>query len=136
MLDKSPSVNRFDPNNLTGRIIRLAMNVHSYLGHGFLESIYQQALCVEFLKNNIPFEKEKRIEVYYHDALLGYFDADLIVDKQLIIETKAVKTLIHAHEVQLVNYLTATKIDEGLLLNFGTSSLEYKKKFRIPIKQT
>jgi GxxExxY protein len=76
-------------------------------------------------------EQEKDITVKYRDTIIGTFVADLLVDDKLIIENKAIQKLAVAHEVQLVNYLTATGIDEGLLLNFGGSRLEYKKKFRI-----
>ena len=75
-------------------------------------------------------EVEKPIKVYYKGQVVGTFEADIVVDDSLIIEIKAVRALDKAHEVQLVNYLTATGIDEGLLLNFGALSLEFKKKFR------
>jgi GxxExxY protein len=120
-------------NNLSGKIIGLSMKVHSTLGVGFLESIYQQALISELIEHKIPFEVEKRIRVHYNNKVIGFFDADIVVDNKIIIEIKAVQGLVKAHEVQLVNYLAATKIDQGLLINFGAYSLEFKKKFRLAV---
>lgn len=125
MSDKSPP-----SYDLAGQIIGLAMKVHSELGSGFLESVYQNALAHELKKAGFEVQTEARLNVHYDNILVGTFDADMIVNKTLIIENKAVQKLVPAHEVQLVNYLTATKIDEGLLLNFGAPSLEFKKKFR------
>jgi len=77
-------------------------------------------------------ESAKAISVFHQDELVGMFVADLLVNDVLIVETKAIQTLAKAHEVQVVNYLTATGLNEGLLLNFGTERLEFKKKFRLP----
>ncbi|MCS6848158.1 MAG: GxxExxY protein [Anaerolineae bacterium] len=117
--------------DLAGIVIGCAMKVHSALGPGFLESVYRNALVIELREAGYRVEVEKRLSVYYHEHLVGEFIADLIVDGTLIVELKAIQTLTTAHEVQLVNYLTATKIDEGLLLNFGAERLEFKKKFRV-----
>ncbi len=106
------------------------MNVHSKLGPGFLESVYQNALAIELRRAGIQFEVSKAITVRYDGEIIGSFVADILVNECLILELKAISTLIKIHEVQLVNYLTATSIDEGLLLNFGAARLEYKKKFR------
>jgi GxxExxY protein len=118
-------------NEMTGSVIGLAMKVHRTLGPGFLESVYQKALLHELKKENIAAECQKGILVYYDGIAVGEFTADIIVDNQLLLELKAVQTLNAAHEVQTVNYLTATKIDTGLLINFGGVSLEYKRKFRV-----
>ncbi|RRJ95895.1 GxxExxY protein [Opitutaceae bacterium TAV4] len=118
------------PYDLAGRVIGCAMKVHSTLGAGFLESVYQNALAHELRKTGFHVETEVRLNVFYDAIVIGTFDADMIVDKSLIVENKAVSKLNPAHEVQLVNYLTATRIDEGLLLNFGGDSLEFKKKYR------
>lgn len=114
-----------------GQIIGLAMKVHSALGPGFLESIYQNALVLELRKSGIVVEQQKSITVRYAGEIVGAFLADLFIGERLIVELKAISAIAKAHEVQLVNYLTATGIDEGLLLNFGTARLEYKKKFRL-----
>ncbi|MDD2710689.1 MAG: GxxExxY protein [Verrucomicrobiae bacterium] len=116
---------------LTGKIIGCAMKVHRVLGPGFLESVYQKALAVELAKVGLKIETEKKIKVYYAGVDVGDFAADMVVDDLVIVENKSVQALVKAHEVQLVNYLTATGMDVGLLLNFGTGSLEFKKKFRM-----
>jgi len=111
-------------------VIGLAMKVHRELGMGFLESIYANALAFELAEARIPFEREKRIPVYYRQHIMGDFVADLVIQKVLIVELKSVETLVTAHSVQLVNYLSATRLDVGLLLNFGTKSLQFKTKTR------
>ena len=118
--------------DLAGKIIGFAMKVHSNLGPGFLESVYQNALALELGRAGMKIEAEKAISVFYEGELVGMFVADLLVKDVLIVETKAIQTLAKAHEVQVVNYLTATGLNEGLLLNFGTERLEFKKKFRLP----
>ena len=118
--------------DLAGKIIGFAMKIHSALGPGFLESVYQNALMVELRRAGLKVESEKPISVYYEGELVGAFAADLLVNETLIVETKAIQILAKIHEVQLVNYLVATRIDEGLLLNFGAERLEFKKKFRRP----
>ena len=116
--------------DLAGKVIGLAMKVHRTLGPGFLESVYQKALLYELVKAGFKVESDKPILVRYEGVVVGDFKADLIVNEELIIGLKAVSGIIVEHEVQLVNYLTATGKDIGLLLNFGGRSLEFKKKFR------
>jgi len=118
--------------DLAGQVIGLAMKVHRTLGPGFLESVYQKALLYELAKAGLKVESDKPIQVRYEGIIVGDFKADLIVNDELIVELKAVSGLIVEHEVQLVNYLTATGKDLGLLVNFGGRSLEFKKKFRMP----
>ena len=118
--------------DLAGKVIGFAMKVHSTLGSGFLETVYQSALALELRRAGLKVEAEKPISVRYEGELVGAFIADLLVNEVLIVETKAVQMLAKIHEVQLVNYLVATEIDEGLLLNFGAERLEFKKKFRRP----
>ena len=117
---------------LTERVIGLAMKVHRTLGPGFLESVYQKALLYELAKTGLKVESDKPIQVRYEGVIVGDFKADLIVSDELIVELKAVSSIVVEHEVQLVNYLTATGKDLGLLVNFGGRSLEFKKKFRTP----
>ncbi|HEV2454977.1 MAG TPA: GxxExxY protein [Verrucomicrobiae bacterium] len=119
--------NQYD---LAGRIIGMAMRIHSTLGAGFLESVYHAALAHELEKANIQFESEKLINVYYDGIIVGQFAADFLVENELIVELKAIQDLATIHEVQTVNYLTATLKDVGLLINFGAESLQFKKKFR------
>jgi GxxExxY protein len=116
--------------DLAGQIIGLAMKVHRTLGPGFLEGVYHQALLIELNRAGIPAESEKPLRVLYDGISVGEFKADIVIEGQLIVEVKAVQSLATAHEVQLVNYLTATHIDGGLLLNFGSNKLEFRRKFR------
>jgi len=117
--------------DLAGQVIGLAMKVHSTLGPGFLESVYQKALAYELAEAGFKVELEKPITVWYRDQVVGQFFADMLINDVLIIELKAIQTLAKIHEVQLVNYLTATMTEDGLLLNFGADRLEFKKKFRL-----
>ena len=123
-------MNRME-DKLTETVIGLAMKVHRGLGHGFLESVYRNALCHELHGARMAFEAEKRLKVFYDQVVVGEFVADIIVDCRLILELKAASALSKADEQQLVNYLKATNIDVGLLLNFGAPSLEFKRKERL-----
>jgi GxxExxY protein len=118
-------------DQLTEEVIGLAMKVHRALGAGFLESVYQNALLFELARTGFQVDSAKVIKVRYEQTVVGDFVADLIVDDRLIIELKAVQTLTAVHEVQTVNYLTATGIDDAPLLNFGTSTLQFKRKRRL-----
>jgi GxxExxY protein len=113
--------------DLCGEIIGAAMKVHSTLGAGFLESVYQNALIWELRKNGFKAEAERPISVHYDGQMVGAFTADVLVNDSLIVELKAIQLLAKAHEVQLVNYLAATGIDERL---------EFKKKFRVRKQET
>jgi GxxExxY protein len=115
---------------LTEKIIGCAMTVHRILGPGFLESVYQHALAHELRKANLEVECERKIQVSYDGVVVGDFSADMIVQGVILVENKAVQALVPAHEVQLVNYLTATGIEIGLLLNFGAERLGFKRKTR------
>ncbi len=115
---------------LTEKIIGCAMQVHRTLGPGFLESVYEKALAHELRKAGLTVICQHPIQVTYDGVIVGDFIADMLVEGRIIIELKAVQTLAKAHEVQLVNYLTATGIEIGLLLNFGAASLEFKRKHR------
>jgi GxxExxY protein len=118
-------------SEVTQEIIGCAMTVHDVLGPGFLESVYQNALAFELRTLGMDVECRKRIPVTYKRVLVGDFEADMLVNRVVLVENKAVKTIAAAHEVQLVNYLTATGIDIGLLLNFGADRLEFKRKNRV-----
>ena len=113
--------------DLTSKIIQCAYKVHNTLGFGFLETVYQNSLLIELLKSGLQAEKEKRIKVYYHDHLVGEYAADIIVENKVILELKSVKDLHPAHSAQLINYLKATGIEIGLLINFGESA-QIKRK--------
>lgn len=115
---------------LTGQVIGCAMKVHRALGPGFVESVYQNALAHELRRTGLPLEVQKSVKVRYGGVVVGDFVVDLLVAGRVLVENKAVRALGKDHEVQLVNYLTATGIEIGLLLNFGASSLEVKRKYR------
>jgi GxxExxY protein len=115
---------------LTETVIGCAMKVHRALGAGFLESVYKKALMFELERAGLVVEIEKPLQVFYGGDVVGDFYADLVVEGFLILELKAASALSKADEQQLVNYLTATKSDYGLLLNFGASSLEFQRKYR------
>ena len=115
---------------LTEKVIGLAMKVHRALGPGFLESVYRNALAFELRRTGLVVELDKKISVRYENVIVGDFIADLLINDSLICELKAISTLTKNDEVQVVNYLTATNRDVGLLLNFGTASLQFKRKHR------
>lgn len=107
-------------NELTEKIIGLAIKVHRKLGPGFLESVYQAALAYEFKQSGIYFEKEKALPVLYEDIILDVgFRCDFLVDGKVIIECKAVQELTLIDQAQLLNYLKITKLQVGLLINFN-----------------
>ncbi len=119
-----------DIEQLISAVISAAYEVRITLGAGFLESVYQNALMTELESRGIKAEKETPLAVKYKGHIVGDFRCDILVDNRIIIELKAVGLLLPAHEAQLVNYLTATGIDHGLLINFGGVKLEVKRKFR------
>jgi GxxExxY protein len=119
-----------EDQELTQKIIGCAMKVHSALGPGFLESVYQKALAHELRKAGLIVEWERPIAVFYDGVPVGDFSADMLVENRVMLELKANHAIAPANEVQLVNYLTATGIEIGLLLNFGAERLEFKRKTR------
>ena len=112
----------------TYKIIGAAIEVHRVLGSGFLEAVYQEALSLEFSSSRIPFQKEVDLPVYYKETILSTgYRVDFLCYESVIVELKAVSRLSGTEESQIINYLKATGAETGLLLNFGTSSLEYKR---------
>jgi len=110
------------------KIIGACLEVHKTIGCGFLEPIYQEALSIEFNKQNIPFEKEKILCIIYKDIELEKkYIADFICYDKIIVELKALSSLDSEHESQVLNYLNATGFKLGLLVNFGEKSLKYKR---------
>ncbi len=106
---------------LSDKIIAAAYAVHKELGQGFVEKIYKSALEIELRENSIKCNSEVPLNVSYHGQIIGDYFADIVVDDKIIVEVKAVSDLMPAHEVQLVNYLKATGLHLGLLINFGQS---------------
>ena len=114
-------------SELTDKIIKAYYKVYNTLGYGFLEKVYENALFFELRNMGLFVEKQRRIKVYYEEQKVGDYFADLIVEEKVIIELKATEALCEDHEFQLINYLKATEIEVGLLLNFGKSP-EIKRK--------
>ena len=115
---------------LTKTIIAYAFKVYNILGYGFLESVYEKAMLIELDKTSLRAEFQKEVLVYYDGQIVGEFKTDILVEDVVIVELKSVRMLSKAHEVQLVNYLSATQKDIGLLINFGEKSVEVKRKVR------
>ncbi len=116
-------------DELTEKIIACAFKVHKALGQGFSERVYENAMRVELVRQSLKVRQQVAIQVYYEGEVVGEFVPDLWVEERVLVELKAVLSLQKEHEVQLVNYLTATKVDTGLLINFGPS-VEIRRKFR------
>jgi GxxExxY protein len=112
----------------TFAIIGAAMNVHSSLGSGFLESAYQEALEIEFQLQGIPYEREKSLPIYYREQLLStVYRSDFICFGSVIVELKALQKLSGTEEAQVINYLKASNLKKALLFNFGSKSLQHKR---------
>jgi GxxExxY protein len=113
----------------TYAIIGAAMTVHKELGCGFLEAVYQEALEREFQCLNIPYEREKKLPVYYRDKVLKtYYQADFVCYDSIIVELKALQQLSGIDEAQVINYLKASTLQKALLFNFGEQTLQYKRR--------
>ena len=112
---------------LTEKIIKIFYRVYNRLGYGFLEKVYENAMMIEFRKEGIPAVSQFAIRVFYEDETIGEYYADILVDNKVIVEIKAARRLAKENEAQLLNYLKATNIEVGLLLNFGPKP-ELKRK--------
>lgn len=114
-------------SDITEKIIKDAYYVYNNLGYGFLEKIYENSLVKILVKTGLKVEQQYPINVYFEKDLVGEFFADIVVENKVIVEIKAIEKLNQIHEVQLVNYLKATEIDIGLLINFD-KKIEIKRK--------
>ena len=133
--------NNYPESELTGKIIGCAMEVHKILGNGFQEVIYQRALAIEMTAQGLSFIREQEMEISYKGASIGTRRADFFVENKIMVELKAVVQLEDVHLAQAINYLEAYKLDIGLLINFGNTSLQFKRvmkpdKNHSPIKQS
>lgn len=125
-MEYSMDMEKKDPQ--TFAIIGAAMQVHSCLGHGFLESVYQEALGMEFAEMKIPFRKEVPLKLSYKgEELNQFFKADFICFETVVVETKALSNIGNTERAQVINYLKATGLQRGLLLNFGAQKLQYQR---------
>ena len=109
------------------QIIGAAMEVHRELGSGFLEKVYENALAVELARRGLRIERQKPVTVYYKAEVVGEYQADLIVENVVLVELKSVENMANVHYSQMANYLKATGMNVGLLINFGAPSLEWKR---------
>ena len=114
-------------SELTRPIIGAAIEVHKILDSGFLESVYEEALTIEFDLNKIPYERQKSIDVIYKNRPAKYFVCDFLVYGKIIVELKAIQKLTDIETAQTLNYLKACSLNLGLLFNFGSNSLEFKR---------
>jgi GxxExxY protein len=115
---------------LTFATIGAAMEVHTVLGSGFLESVYQTALEKELTLRKIPYDRKVKLPVTYKDVEVGIYEADMVVDRKIIVEVKAVSKFSGSHHAQAMHYLTATGLRLALLLNFGGGSLDHRRVIR------
>ncbi|MEO6668908.1 MAG: GxxExxY protein [Ferruginibacter sp.] len=118
---------KYKYSDLTGKIIGCAMKVHSELGNGFQEVIYQRSLTLEMKKQGLAFNREMEMIIYYCGEEVGNRRVDFLVENKIMVELKAVAKLEDVHLSQALNYLEAYKLDTGLLINFGSKSLEFKR---------
>ncbi len=132
--------NAEDRDPKTYAIIGAAMAIHRQLGHGFLEAVYQEAAVIEFAFKQIPFEREVNLPVKYRNTILPvHYRADFLCFSEIIVEFKALSRLSSVEEAQLLNYLKATGLKRGLLINFGAANLQYKRLvwgYEEPIKKS
>lgn len=122
-------------SDITHKIIGCAMKVHSKLGNGFQELIYQRALAIEFFKSDLAFEREHEMGIIYRGEQIGTRRADFLVEDKIMIELKAINKLEDVHIAQTLNYLEAYDLEIGLLINFGAKSLQFKRMIN-SIKQS
>jgi len=115
---------------LTEQIIQAAFTVHNTLGSGFLEKVYENALAIELDKTGLKAAQQVPLSVMYRDSIVGEYCADLMVEDKIILELKAVAHILPIHEVQLVNYLKATGLEIGLLINFSNKRVEVRRKIQ------
>jgi len=120
---------------ITQRILSAAFEVHKTLGCGFLESVYEEVLTREFEMQQIPYERQKSLKIFYKELPIKEFAVDFLVDGKIIVELKALKYYGDNEIAQVINYLKASKYEVGLLLNFGTKSLQYKRLVVTKTKQ-
>lgn len=122
-------VENYKHSGITGEIIKAFFVVYNRLGYGFLEKVYENALLLELRKKELKCVSQQPVDVYYDSEIIGSYVADIVVEDVVIVELKAVEALREEHEAQLTNYLRATQIEVGLLLNFGKEPLFKRKVF-------
>lgn len=128
-MNKLINRNEDEVNVLTHKIIGCAMQVHSTLGNGFQEVIYQRALAIEFTFQGLAFSREMEMDLYYREQHIGTRRVDFFVEGKVMVEIKAVEKLEDVHKAQAINYCEAYNIADGLLINFGSKSLDFKRVY-------
>jgi len=118
---------------ISREVIGCAMKVHTVLGCGFLEGVYENAMAIELIRRGISYERQVPFPVHYDGVIVGRYCADLVIRNKLLLELKATKKLTSSCESQLLNYLNASKIQTGLLINFGSRSLQHKRMTIAPL---
>jgi len=126
MMDKIINI---DVNDITRKIIGCAMKVHTTLGNGFQEVIYQRALAIEMQKQNLVFRREMEMTIFYDGIDIGTRRVDFFVEDKVMVELKALEKIEDVHKAQAINYCEAYNIADGLLINFGGNSLEFKRVY-------
>jgi len=121
-------------DDLTHKIIGCAMQVHRTLGNGFQEVIYQRALAIEFEHENISYQREMEMDLYYRGQHIGTRRVDFFIEDSVMLEIKAIEKLDGVHRAQAINYCEAYNIEDGLLINFGSQSLDFKRVYNGKLK--
>jgi GxxExxY protein len=116
-------------DELTHKIIGCCMEVHNHLGNGFQEVVYQRSLAIEFRLQGLSFEREKEMPLFYKGEDVGNRRVDFLVEEKVMVEIKAIEKLEEVHKAQAINYCEAYHIADGLLINFGGKSLEFKRVY-------
>lgn len=126
---------KYPESELTGKVIGCCMEVHRILGNGFQEVIYQRALAIELKRQKVPFSREHEMEIFYKGENIGTRRVDFFVEQKIMVELKAIIRLEDVHLAQAINYLEAYGLETGLLINFGSKSLEFKRVMK-PVKKS
>lgn len=136
MVEDNNRINeKYPDSELTGKIIGCAMEVHKYLGNGFQEVIYQRALAIEMSNHKLSYSREHEMDIFYKDEKIGGRRVDFFVEGKIMVELKAVIQLEDVHLAQAINYLEAYKMQIGLLINFGSQSLQFKRVMK-PVRKS
>lgn len=128
-MDRNTFRNEEEINVLTHKIIGCAMQVHSTLGNGFQEVVYQRALAIEFSFQGLEFKREMEMDLFYRNQHIGTRRVDFFVEEKVMVEIKAIEKLEDVHKAQAINYCEAYNISDGLLINFGSKSLDFKRVY-------
>jgi len=114
-------------DSLTSKIISICYEVHNELGHGYSEKIYENSLAIALAETGLEVQQQHPINVFFRGYTVGEYFADILIESRVILELKALKTLLPEHHAQIINYLKATNLERGLLVNFGSPKLEIKR---------